>query len=206
MVRRQLPTAVLLSTLLALGVTAGVLAKDGAIVTLDSSLPSDPDPGSEIIVGWTVQVAGQGGQLEPFNAEAMFVRLVPASGEPIEVVGRQDPPGHYVATVTVPAGGIRDVVFGLRGESCSGGTCQPSDILFAVDDSVVPVFAPAGAQAASEPNAPAAPDGTAPSVGVSGDPQSLGFVGLALAAAAIVVAAVVLRARGRDLTPGSSRS
>jgi len=41
----------------------------------------------------------------PFNAEGVFVRVLPASGDPVEVVGRQDRLGHYVATVTVPTGG-----------------------------------------------------------------------------------------------------
>ena len=207
MLRRQIPTALLLSTLLVLAVTVGVLAKDGAIVTLDAALPADPEPGSEITVGWSVETPGQNGQMAPFNAEGMFIRLIPATGDPVEAAGRQDPPGHYVATVPVPAGGIHDVEFGLRGESCSGGTCQRSDILFAIDDSVIPMIetgapanAPGPGTVASRPS-----DATPPAAPAS-DLQPLGLAGLALAAAAAVLGLVALRSRGRDLTPRSSRS
>lgn len=90
MVRRQLPTALMLSALLVLAATGSALAKDDAIATLDTSLPSDPEPGSEITVGWTVESPGESGELEPFNAEGMFVRLIPTTGDPVEAVGHQD--------------------------------------------------------------------------------------------------------------------
>lgn len=207
MLRRQLPNALLLSTLLALTATTGVLGKDGAIVTLDASLPADPQPGSEITVGWTVETPGDDGQMAPFNAEGMFIRLIPATGDPVEAVGRQGPAGHYVASVTVPAGGIRDVEVGLRGESCTGGTCERSDILFAIDDSAVPVF-DAGAVANVPAPGKVAPEpagGTAP-VAPASDLRPLGIAGLALAAGLAVLGLVALRSRERDLTPRSSRS
>ena len=185
MLRRKIQSALLLSTLLLLAATTGVLAKDDAIVTLDAALPADPEPGSEITVGWTVTTPGDDGLMAPFNAEGMFIRLIPATGEPVEAVGRQGQPGHYVATVTVPAGGVRDVTFGLRGESCSGGTCERSDIVFVIDDSVIPVIE--GSAAAN------AGPGT-------------GLAGVALAAAAAVLGMVALRSRGRGLTPRASRS
>lgn len=207
MLRRQLPNALLLSTLLALAATPGVLGKDGAIVTLDASLPADPEPGSEITVGWTVETPGEDGQMAPFNAEGMFIRLIPATGDPVEAVGQQSPAGHYVASVTVPAGGISGIEVGLRGESCTGGTCERSDILFAIDDSAVPVFdagaaanAPAPDKVTSEPAG-----GTAP-VAPASDLRPLGIAGLALAAGLAVLGLVALRSRNRDLTPRSSRS
>jgi len=205
--RRQIPSALLLSTLLALAATTGVLGKDDAIVTLDAALPADPGPGSEITVGWTVETPGEDGQMAPFNAEAVFVRLISPEAETVEAIGRQGPPGHYAATVTVPAGGIRDVEFGLRGESCSGGTCQRSDILFAIDDSVIPVI-----EVGSPANAPgpgtvaSGPAGATPSVAPVSDLQPLGLAVLALAAAAAVLGLVALRSRGRGLAPRSSRS
>jgi hypothetical protein len=215
MLRRQIPTAIMLSGILVLAMTAGVLAKGDAIVTLDASLPADPEPGTELTVGWTLETLGENGERFPFNAEAVFVRLVPASGEPVEVVGRQGPLGHYVATVTVPAGGIRDVEVGLRGESCTGGTCQRSDIMFAIDDSATPLFAAAPARAGGAnpggagDGAAAAPESAAGSTSLpsmTSDALPMGLLGLALALAAIVVAIAVVRMRGRALTTGSSRS
>jgi hypothetical protein len=207
MLRRQIPSALLLSTLLAFVATTGVLGKDDAIVTLDAALPADPEPGNEITVGWTVETPGEDGQMAPFNAEAMFVRLISPEAETVEAMGRQGPPGHYVATVTVPAGGIRDVEFGLRGESCSGGTCQRSDILFAIDDSVIPVI-----EAGAPANAPgpgtfaSGPAGATLPVAPASDLQPLGLAVLVLAAAAAVPGLVALRSRGRGLARGSSRS
>lgn len=210
MTRRPIALALLLAASFLIS-TAAALAKGDAIATLDASLPSDPDPGSEITVGWTVEtLLGDGtGTRAPFNAEGMFIRLIPTEGDPVEAIGRQDTLGHYVATVTVPAGGIADVAIGLRGESCSGGTCQRSDMLFAIDDSTMPVFdvsapaAGAGAGTAPEAEAPAQP--TSP-VGTAGGVEPWGVVGIAAAAAAIFVALGFLRVRGRPLTPGSSRS
>lgn len=206
MVRRQFPSALLLATLLALGATAGVLAKDDAIVTLDASLPANPEPGSEITVGWTVETLGENGTREPFNADSMFVRVTPPTGEPVEVVGTQGPAGHYVATVTVPPGGIEAVALGLRGESCTAGTCQPSDIMFTIDDSAMPVFEPAPPATVTDGvAAPEAPAATTSPANVGGGPLPWAVVGLALATA-ILLAMIALRARGRAFTPGSSRS
>ena len=209
MLQRQIPIAFLLSTMVALVATAGVLAKGDAIVTLDTSLPRDPDPGSEITVGWTVETALEDGTRAPFNAEWMFIRLIPTTGEPVEAVGQQDTLGHYVATLTVPAGGIADVAIGLGGESCSGGTCQRADMRFAIDERAMPVFktAPAivsGAGAAAE--APEAPAQVTSSVDTAGGLQPSGIVGIAAVVAAIAVALGLLRGRGRTLTPGSTRS
>lgn len=200
MLRRQIPTALMLSALFALVAAAGVLAKGDAIVTLDASLPSDPQPGSEITIGWTVETPLEDGTRAPFNAEGMFIRLIPSAGDPVEAAGRQDTLGHYVATLTVPAGGIADVAIGLRGESCSGGTCQRSDMLFAIDNSAMPLFE------AAAPQAPEAPTQATSPVGTAGGLQPWGIVGIAAAAAAILVALGFLRGRGRPLTPGSSRS
>jgi hypothetical protein len=192
--------------------TATALAKGDAIATLDASLPSDPEPGSEIMVGWTVEtLLGDGtGTRAPFNAEGMFIRLSPATGEPVEAIGRQDTLGHYVATVRVPTGGIAEVAIGLRGESCSGGTCQRSDMIFAIDDSAMPVFAvapPAKVQVeGAAPLAAETPAQATSPVGTARGLEPWAIVGIAAAAASIFVALGFLRVRGRPLTPGSSRS
>jgi hypothetical protein len=207
--RHQIPTALALSAMLLLAATTGVLAKDGSIVTFDASLPSDPEPGTEITVGWTAETLGENGQLVPFNAEGMFVRLIPATGDPIEVVGVQSPLGHYVATVTVPDGGIVDVEAGLRGESCSGGTCQRSDLMFAIDESVTAAMAPGGPARIPGANAPQdAPADAGSPASPAGDLRPIAVIGLALAAAAIGGGWIVARERGRvrPIRTGSSRS
>lgn len=201
---RQIPTAIALATLLTIAGTLTALAKGDGIVTLDATLPGDAEPGSEITVGWMVEIPGENGQMAPFNAEGMFIRLIPSTGDPVEAVGRQGPIGHYVATMTVPAGGIRAVEAGLRGESCTGGTCQRSDLMFTIDESTIPAVAPANVSGAN--TAPEAPVDTSPPVSSASDPQPLGLVVLGLAALAIALGLAFLRFRGQSLTPGSSRS
>lgn len=207
MPRNHILTALLLSALFALAASTVVLAKEDAVVTFDAALPSDPPPGSEITIGWTLEMPGMTGELEPFNADAVFIRLSSATGEPVDVVGRQDQPGHYVATFTVPSAGISRVEIGLRGESCTAGVCQRSDIMFASHEPMPQVADPAAAVA--EPSAVAPPeavvDATSP-VAAASALQPLGVVGLALAAGALALALIFRRARGRALTPGASRS
>jgi len=187
--RRQRPFA---ATLIALGMTlvaaSAVLAKsEHAVATLDALLPIDAQPGSEVDFGWTLTVPGDGGSSMPFNAEGVFVRLLPASGEPVELVGRQDRPGHYIATVTVPTGGLSGVEIGLRGMACTaGGGCKRSDVMFRLADA-----SDAGVVGRAADTAGSAPVGTAP--------VSLALI--ALAGAAMVGGVIVVVRRGRVHAP-----
>ena len=210
MLRRPIQTATLLATTFLIATALTALAKGDAIVTLDATLPGDPEPGSKLTIGWTVEIPVENGQMAPFNAEGMFIRLIPPTGDPVEAVGQQGPLSHYVATVTAPAGGIRAVEVGLRGESCTGGTCQRSDMLFTIDESAVPAIAPDAT--VMEPGAPKTasgpttsledPAGTTAPANLSSDLGPLGLVGLGLAAAALIVGVAFLVA----LTPGTTRS
>jgi len=128
--------AALLALGLVLSATATALAKgEDTFVTLDAPLPVDATPGSTVEIGWTLDIATGDDSTVPFNAEGVYVRLTPASGAPLEVVARQDRVGHYLASVTVPAGGLGSVVFGLRGEACDAdGRCERADEYFTVAD------------------------------------------------------------------------
>jgi hypothetical protein len=188
MLRQHAAASILLGIALALMVTTAALAKGDAVATIDSPLPPDADPGTEITVGWTVTVPVPDGSPAPFNAEAMFIRLIPNAGEPVEVVGRQDRLGHYVATVTMPAGGLRDVEFGLRGESCSGGTCERSDLIFTTAE------APLAAAIRSATASTAAPA------------MDLSVVLALLAGVAILAGIGATTLRSGRVEPGSTRS
>lgn len=188
MLRRHTAASILLGITFALMSTTAALAKDDAVATIDSPLPPDADPGTEIAVGWTVAVPVTDGSPAPFSAEAMFIRLVPATGEPIETIGRQDRPGHYVATVTIPAGGLRDVEFGLRGESCSNGTCERSDLMFIAAGTPLEAAIPASI---ASPSAPA---------------MDLPVVLVLLAGIALVAGIGATMLRTRRIEPRSTRS
>jgi hypothetical protein len=185
--RRLRPIAVSLVAIgLILSGAATALAKgEDAVVTLDEPLPVDAPAGSTVRIAWSVDIALDGGSL-PFNAEGVFVRLMPATGAPVHVVAVQDEPGHYVATVEVPKGGLGKVLFGLRGEACSAdGGCMPSDEYFRVGSDTGGFVAPAAhppivpAPVAQDPAAQA-PVAPAPAVGPTIDATWLPIATLAV--------------------------
>ena len=156
--RRLRPIAISLVSLGLLLSGAAIASAKGedAVVTLDAPLPVDAPPGSTVRIAWSVDIATDSGSL-PFNAEGVFVRLAPASGEPVHITARQDRPGHYVATVQVPAGGLGKVLFGLRGQACTAdGACAPSDEYFRVGSETGGFAAPIARPAV--PRAPVAQD------------------------------------------------
>jgi hypothetical protein len=186
------------ATLLALGLVlsaaAAALAKgEDAAVTLDSPLPVEAEPGSGIEIGWSLDIAQDDGSTLPFNAEGIYVRVTPAAGAPIDVVALQDRVGHYVATVTVPAGGLGDVVFGLRGEACySDGRCERADTFFTV--------AGVTGQAVTDPAA-APPVGQPPVTTEAPGTDALDVTWLPVLALAVLGAlgvALAVRGRGRS--------
>jgi len=203
---RSLP-AMLLALGLVLSAAGLALAKDNAVVTLDEPIPTDPEPGSTITIAWTLGIPDGNGGTVPYDAEVVFVRFTPVTGEPLEVVAHQDREGHYRATITVPDAGLGRAVFGLKGESCfAGGGCQRSDMLFPLVSEVRPplpdpVAAPvAPVVPASQPPAPVAdttPTQTVPSPAAAAvDLTALPLVAL-VGVAAVGLALFVIRGRGR---------
>ena len=128
-------------------------AKDGALASLETPIPSDADPGTEIDVAWRAWMP-DGGTDWPFSGSPVFIRLVSADGgRSTETMGRESPAGsgRYEATIAIPSGGVGRVEVGLFGESCVDGTCTRSDLLFELpEDQRVPQAA------AARPAAPVA--------------------------------------------------
>lgn len=190
--------ATLLALSFVLSAAATALAKgEDAVVNLDSPLPVEAEPGSKVEIGWTLDIAQDDGSTLPFNAEGVYVRLTPASGAPTDVVARQDRVGHYVATVTVPAGGLGDVVFGLRGEACyADGRCERADAFFTVAGADGQAVADPAAAPAARPPAVGAPPVTteAPSTSAL---ELTWLPVLALVVLGAVSVAIAVRARGR---------
>ena len=157
--RHLRPTA---SVLMALGlVMAGVgnvAAKGGdAIATLDEPLPPGPAAGSTITIGWSLDLRQDDGTTLPFWAEGVFLRFTPPAGAAFDVPGRQDRQGHITAKVAVPAGGLGEIAFGMRGDMCSRGTCVSSFEFFRVADTTTAEAAAAAAQARTEAGRAPAP-------------------------------------------------
>jgi hypothetical protein len=134
---RRVAWAGLLGTALLLSVAGITAAKEGALATLDAPIPPGTVPGGEIEVGWSAGWPDGVGGLDPIIGSPVFIRLTSVDGsEKIEGSGTERPSGsgHYVATITVPRGGVGLVEIGLRGESCVNGECMRSDLMFALAD------------------------------------------------------------------------
>ena len=152
---------------------------EAATLTLDDPLPVDALPGSEVEIAWTLGVIDPNGATQPFSAEGIFIRLAPASGTPVEVAARQDRPGHYVATVTVPPGGLGAVVIGLQGTYClESGGCSRADEIFMTAKAgsrggVLPIDPVAEPPTAAQPAPRPAAVTPAPTPSVAPDPAVL---------------------------------
>jgi hypothetical protein len=134
---RRLLRAALLGVALLLSLAGVVSAKEGAEAALDAPIPPGAEPGTEIEVGWRAGWPDGAGGMESIIGSPVFIRLTSVDGsEKVEVGGTENPPGsgHYVATITMPRGGVGLVEIGLRGESCVNGECSRSDIPFALSD------------------------------------------------------------------------
>ena len=120
------------AALLALSLFGVAAAKDGALASLETPIPPDADPGTEVDVAWRAWMPDAGTDW-PFSGSPVFIRLISADGgRSTETMGRESPSGsgHYEATITIPPGGVGLVEVGLFGESCVEGTCTRSDLLF----------------------------------------------------------------------------
>ncbi len=109
-----------------------VAAKGGFEARLDAPISIDSAPGSTLSVGWSVFTVVDGNEV-PMYGTPVMIRLLPrGGGEPVMVFGTERPSGtgHYLADILVPAGGIRGIEIGLRGEMCESGVCTASDMLF----------------------------------------------------------------------------
>ena len=85
--------AALSAVVLALSLVGVAAAKDGALASLDTPIPVDAEPGTEIDVAWRAWMP-DGGTDWPFTGSPVFIRLVSASGSrSTETMGREDPPG-----------------------------------------------------------------------------------------------------------------
>lgn len=103
--------------LFAIALVAAVSAstKEGARSDLTTRLPVGAAPGTLVRVGWIVSAPDEQGNMRPFGATGMFVRLLSRSGAPASTGFARQSAGRYSAELKVPIGGIGGVRTGLRG-------------------------------------------------------------------------------------------
>jgi hypothetical protein len=134
---------------------------------LDAPVPADAAPGTEVTVGAMIW--------DPIPKEFVFgggtfMRLYPATGDgpASEVSAKSDFQGHVVGTLTVPDGGVGDLVIGITGSSCTPEKCSRFDSFFDMAGVGPPPDAPLPKIAAAKVQAPAVP--------TVGEPASVAIV------------------------------
>jgi hypothetical protein len=186
---------------------AGTMMAKGeaAKLTLDDPLPVDAQPGSEVVIAWTLGVVDGDGTTEPFSASGVYIRLTPDTGKPLEVTARQDRTGHYIASVTVPPGGLGAVVIGLQGTAClANGECSRADEIFMTAKAgsrggVLPVDPVAKPPTADQPASKPASATPAPTATVAPDPATL-LLALLAGLGVLGAGALFIRRRSRTAT------
>ena len=168
-----------LASLLAVGAllvlaTSPVAAKEGSIAKLDTFVHRDADPGSTIKIGWSTFMLTANGE-HPIHSTIETMRLVGPGGDSTEAIGIETPAdsGHYRAAMTVPQGGIEQIVLSVRGDACTEAAgCDKVDYAFPLTDDAlvrgtpVGVTKPAASVIAVTPVAPAATESTSVSNGL----------------------------------------
>jgi hypothetical protein len=101
----------------ALGAASLALSKEGARGRLTTTVPLEAAPGTNVRVGWTVDVPDGAGGREPFGAMHMFLRLLSRTGAAATTGFARETSGRYKTDVSVPAGGIGGIRVGLRGST-----------------------------------------------------------------------------------------
>jgi hypothetical protein len=103
---------------------------DPFIAWFDQMLPPDVPVGRQIEIGITVWDCTQNGLAHADSAE---IRVHPKTGKAAPAIfrSRSDWPGHLVATIEVPKGGLGAIEVGFRGQEChDDGTCKDAFFAF----------------------------------------------------------------------------
>ena len=128
---RALAAAALLAALLALSAPAA--AKEGVVARVLTPIPRDAEPGSRVVVAWTLSYF-EAGKRRPFGPGYVFVRLVGPRGSrtPLAYGVHLLRPGGYRARVKVPRGGVSRVEIGMMGSVCDESGCRRAEKLFRI--------------------------------------------------------------------------
>lgn len=104
-------------------------AKEGVRAKLDAPVRLDTAPGKRVTVRWRL-VDARG---RPFGASRIYLRVSRCGRKPLHVRATARGAGRYSAGVTVPQGGIRKLLVGLKGWRIMGDRRERADVLFPFD-------------------------------------------------------------------------
>ena len=121
--RTGLLIAVVITTALA-ATTAP--AKEGVSATLDAPVRLDTPAGKTVGVAWHLS----DGDGHPFGAGGIYLRVSRCEAKPLRVRAKERGNGRYSARFTVPKGGIRKLMVGLKGWRIIGERRERADAIF----------------------------------------------------------------------------
>ena len=121
---------VLAAVVLPVATPAG--AKRGVRAKLDAPVRLEAATGQTINVQW--RLVDEHG--DAFGASGIYLRVSRCGARPMVVSATARRGGHYAARVTVPRGGIRKLLVGLKGWRITGGRRERADAFFQFDPPV----------------------------------------------------------------------
>ncbi len=105
------------AVLLLAAITSPVAAKEDLVAQLDAPIAFGTPPGTEILVGVTVQFPADDG-LHPVDGSPIHLLLTGRDASVTRAAGAADGrPGHYAMRVLIPAGGVRGAQVVMHGTS-----------------------------------------------------------------------------------------
>ena len=101
-------------------------AKEGVRATLDAPVRLDTPAGKTVRVAWHLS----DGDGHPFGAGGIYLRVSRCGAKPLRVRAKERGNGRYSAGFTVPKGGIRKLMVGLKGWRIIGERKERADAIF----------------------------------------------------------------------------
>lgn len=115
--RHVLQPALAFALLLVLVAAHPVAAKEGLDARLDAPIAFGTPPGTEILVGVTVEVLTDEGPM-PVDGSPIQLLVTGRDGTVVRAAGAADgKPGHYTMRVVIPPGGVRGAEVVMHGTS-----------------------------------------------------------------------------------------
>jgi len=117
-------------------VAAPAVAKEGMTVTLLTRVPMSAMPGTQVRVAWKLNVPAA--RSARGDDDRFYVRLLSATGAASTHAYGALVRRHYVATVRVPRGGIRDIEIRLKGWMTTPSGTRRADMLIPITNDPLP--------------------------------------------------------------------
>jgi hypothetical protein len=107
-------------------VASAAPAKEGVRATLDSPVRLDTPAGKKMRVEWHLS----DGAGHRFGAGGIYLRVSRCGETPLKIRARERGDGRYSARFTVPEGGVRKLMVGLKGWRITGERNERADAIF----------------------------------------------------------------------------